>query len=92
MYVQASFPSPLVSGTSSLPLPNLVAITPYSFISAGGMDPNAVNGFVIGLKVTASAVPEPASLSLLGTGAMAMGVFALRRRRFGHRRTETPNA
>jgi hypothetical protein len=81
VYVQASFPSPLASGTSSLPLPTLIEVGPYSEISAGGMDPTAVNGFVLGLKVTASAVPEPSSLCLLATASAAIAGSALVRRK-----------
>ena len=90
VYVQASFPSPLVVGTSSLALPNLIEIGPYSGISAGGMNPNAVNGFVMGLKVTASAVPEPSSICLAATAAMAVGASSLMRRRLWRRRVKTP--
>lgn len=80
VYVQADFPSPLVSGTTSLPLPNLIEIGPYSGISAGGMDPNAVNGFVLGLKVTTTSVPEPSSLYLTVVGVATIGGIALARR------------
>ena len=75
------FGGPIVSGTTTLPLPNLVEISPYSFISAGGMDPNAVNGFVIGLEVTRTiATPEPSTLGLGVIGAVVAGGAVLVRR------------
>lgn len=57
-------------------------ISPYSFISAGGMDPNKVNGFHVGIRETnVPSVPEPSSLALAGGGAVGLIGFALRRRR-----------
>jgi len=76
------FPQPIASGTTSLALPNLTYVTPYSAISEGGMNPNAVNGFVTGLQVTNSSVPEPSSLCLGAIGAVvAAGAVLARRRR-----------
>ncbi len=68
----AIFSHPIASGTTSLSLPDLVLVSPYSHISAGGMNRNAVNGFVIGLQVTNSSisVPEPSSLYLGAIGAV----------------------
>ena len=66
------------------PLPNLVFMSDYSFfLPQGGMAPNAVNGFVIGIKVTdtVSAVPEPSSMSLAALGAALMGGVGLWRLR-----------
>jgi hypothetical protein len=74
------FGSAIVSGTTSLPL-DLLFLDPYSsFISEGGMNPNAINGFVIGIQVTNSAVPEPSSLCLGALGAVVAGGGALARR------------
>ena len=60
-------------------------VSPYSFISAGGMNPNQVNGFHIGIHLIANnptAVPEPGSLSLLAVGMVgAAGFRAVRRRK-----------
>jgi hypothetical protein len=71
------FPSAIASGTTSLPLPNLIYMSDYSYyLPQGGMNPNAVNGFVIGMQVTSSAIPEPSSLCLAAAAA-AMGGFAL---------------
>jgi hypothetical protein len=76
------FPSSIVNGTTSLDLPNLLFSSPYSFISSGGMDVSAVNGFVIGIQVTnTTAVPEPSSLCLAALGAAIMGGPALIRHR-----------
>jgi hypothetical protein len=55
--------------------------SPYSYISAGGMNPSAVNGVVLGMQVTASAVPEPSSLCLTGLGASVLGGVVLVRRK-----------
>ena len=75
------FGSAIVSGTTSLPL-NLLFLDPYSdFINQGGMNPNLINGFVIGIQVTNSAVPEPSSLCLGAIGAVVAGGAAVARRR-----------
>jgi PEP-CTERM motif-containing protein len=72
----------IATGTTVLNLPGLVFVSPYSHIAAGGMDPSAVNGFVIGLEVTNSqSVPEPSSLCLGAIGAALAGGAALGRRR-----------
>ena len=72
----------IASGTTVIDLPNLTLVSPYSHISAGGMNPNAVNGFVIGLEVTnTQSVPEPSSLCLGAIGAALAGGAALSRRR-----------
>jgi len=77
----SEFSGPIASGTTSISLPDLVLVSPYSHISAGGMDPNAVNGFVIGIQVTnSSAVPEPSSLCLGAIGAVVAAGSALARR------------
>jgi hypothetical protein len=61
---------------------NLFAdITPYDDISAGGLNPNAVNGFVMG-GLLVSSVPEPSSVALAAIGGVVMIGVALR----GHRK------
>jgi hypothetical protein len=60
---------------------SLTAVNPYSFISAGGMDPTTVNGFVMGSLLTSAAVPEPSSLALAAIGALFVGGASFRRRR-----------
>ena len=74
------FGGPIVSGTTSLPL-NLLYFDPYDyFIGLGGMNANAINGFVVGIEVTNSSVPEPSSLCLGAIGAVVAGAAALARR------------
>jgi len=51
---------------------SFVDVSPYSYISNGGMDPNAVNGFTMEMQAT-NAVPEPAALCLAGLGALMVG-------------------
>jgi len=86
VYVQI-FPGSIKNSdpnTNLLELPDLLLFSPYSlFVSRGGMDVNADNGFVIGLQVTNSSVPEPSSLCLGAIGAAVAGGVALgwRRRR-----------
>ncbi len=75
------FPGPIVSGTTSLALPNLVSFDPFSYyIGQGGMNANAINGFVIGIQVTNASVPEPSSLCLGAIGAIVAGGATLARR------------
>jgi hypothetical protein len=80
------FGSAIVSGTTSLPL-DLLFFDPYSdFITEGGMNPSAINGFVVGIQVTNSAVPEPSSLCLGAIGVVvACGAAVARHRRFARR-------
>jgi PEP-CTERM motif len=60
---------------------NLFAyISPYDDISVGGLDPHAVDGFVMG-GLLVSSVPEPSSVVLAGTGVVVMIGVALRARR-----------
>ncbi len=66
VYVQI-FPASIKNSdpnTNVLELPNLLYFSPYSlFVSRGGMDLNADNGFVIGLQVTNSS-PTTSTLTL----------------------------
>jgi hypothetical protein len=78
-----------VFGVNSLPIPvttgfdSLTSVSPYSYISAGGMDPTTVNGFVMGSLLTTASVPEPSSLTLAAIGALILGGAAIRRQREG---------
>lgn len=76
------FPSAIASGTTSLPLSSLLYFSDYSYyLSQGGMNPNAVNSFVIGMEVSNTSVPEPSSLCLAAAAAAVTGGFALVRRK-----------
>jgi hypothetical protein len=56
-----------------------IFVSPYRFVSAGGIDPNTANGFAFALHFTSQAsTPEPATYWLIGAGLAA---FAYRRRR-----------
>jgi hypothetical protein len=76
-YYNSGFSSPLPAGTQTDW--NEIYVTPYSYVSAGGIDPSTANGFTWALHFTlqTSTVPEPASICLLGAGVFAL---ALRRR------------
>jgi hypothetical protein len=67
--------APIVPPGTTFNLPNLIFVSPYSFVSAGGINPSTANGFNAGLHFTAvnpTAVPEPGSLSLLGVGGLGL--------------------
>lgn len=50
-----------------------VFVTPYSFISSGGMDPATANGFSFAFHLMPQeGVPEPASILLLGSGLVVV--------------------
>ena len=71
------FGGPIVSGTTSLALSPLVYFDPYSyFIGLGGMNANAINGFVIGMEVTNASVPEPGSLALALAALASGGLYS----------------
>jgi len=50
-----------------------IFVSPYSFVSAGGIDPNTANGFAFALHFTSQAsAPEPATYWLMGAGLAAI--------------------
>jgi PEP-CTERM motif len=71
-YYNSGFSSALPAGTQTDW--NQIYVTPYSYISAGGIDPSTANGFNFALHFTLQTptVPEPASVGLLGAGMFAL--------------------
>jgi len=77
-YYNSGFSDPLSAGLQTDW--QQIFINPYSFVSAGGIDPDTANGFAFALHFTLQQpTPEPASLSFLGAGLL--GIAGLRRRR-----------
>jgi hypothetical protein len=76
--------SPVYGEALSDPETNLFTFTfasPYSIISSGGMDPSAVNGFVMAQQFMTTSVPEPTSLHLGALSVAIAGGAAFNRRR-----------
>jgi hypothetical protein len=60
-----------------------VFVSPYSFVSAGGVDPETANGLHVGFHFdpAVSTVPEPSGIVLVGTAGVGLLGFLRRRRR-----------
>jgi hypothetical protein len=90
-------PANVFGPTVQLPLPATEdfdlysSATPYNDISTGGLNLDAVNGFVMG-GLLASSVPEPSSMVLAATGGVVMIGVAVRRRRKGRARSRSSRA
>jgi hypothetical protein len=90
-------PANVFGATTQPPWPatvkfNLFAyISPYDDISLGGLNPKAVNGYVMG-GLLVSSVPEPPSVVLAATGGVVMIGVALCRRRKGQGRSRSGRA
>ena len=80
-YYGTNFNYPLAAGTQNNF--NEIFVDPYSFVSAGGVNPSTANAFTFALQFTPqqAATPEPASAMLLGTGLVALGLARRRSRR-----------
>ena len=80
-YYNSGFSVPLAAGVESNW--EQIFVTPYSFVSAGGIDPNTANGFNFALHFTLQSpapVPEPGSWALLGTVLLGLALLCRRRR------------
>jgi hypothetical protein len=76
-----SFPG--VGPDTSITINPFITIRPYSFVSAGGINPNTANGIHLGIHFDAAnptAVPEPSSLALLGVGGLGVMTWVRRKR------------
>jgi hypothetical protein len=73
--------SPPFGPASQFDYTSLAFVSPYSFVSAGGINPNTANGFTYGAHFTP--VPEPGSMALVGLGGMGLVANLWRRRSKG---------
>lgn len=80
-YYNSGFSAPLPAGVQTDW--QQIYVDPYSFVSAGGINPDTANDFNFALHFTPqqASVPEPASLSLLGAGLAGLIGLGARRRR-----------
>jgi SecA-like ATPase subunit of protein translocation complex/PEP-CTERM motif-containing protein len=71
-YYASGFQDPLAAGTQTDW--NEIFVTPYSFVEAGGINPDTANGFTFALHFTLQSpeTPEPASAALLGAGLLTL--------------------
>jgi hypothetical protein len=76
--VGAGSPVVIEGPSTSFDATPFVFVSPYSFVSAGGVDPNTANGLHVGFHFdpAVSTVPEPSSIALLTTAAVGLlGLF-----------------
>jgi hypothetical protein len=80
VWYNSGFKAPLAAGVQSNW--RQIFISPYSFVSSGGVDPNTANGFNFALHFDPqSPVPEPAEFVPLLIVGIGLGVVAMRQRR-----------
>jgi hypothetical protein len=58
-----------------------IYVSPYSFVSSGGIDPDTANGFNFALHFTAATVPEPSTWAMLLLGFAGLGFAGYRAQR-----------
>jgi hypothetical protein len=78
-YYNFGFSGPLSAGVQSNW--QQIFVSPYSFVSAGGIDPSTANDFEFALHFTAAAIPEPSTWAMMPAGLAGLGIAGRFRRR-----------
>ncbi|HTW25938.1 MAG TPA: hypothetical protein VME92_02325 [Acetobacteraceae bacterium] len=81
-YYNSGFQDPISAGTFDNW--DQIYVSPYSFVTAGGIDPTTANGFTWALHFTLQnpvATPEPGDFAVFGMGLAGLGLVLRRRAR-----------